>query len=286
MRISKVISFLTSIIVALFGFFPGSELISELYSVTYDWTCVLDSIDEAVKSSDSQALASMASPAMKKKFPDMKERLDAMFADIEGDVISYEESVDYQNTSVDYTCLLITRERKYHIEVFYTAVDYASKQTELGIRRVMLEKQTDEYYSWVVDPEHYIAADPDDEEFTATRAWVCGIGNTADEYVFLIEEDSYAVGGTTNVKLNVTRNNGDGIPASGYALHEGDELKIHFIPEGEEPPAPGTRKPDAIVKESDHPNDWVYNIKPGRYYLYVEPSDSEMYYTIVVKTRL
>lgn len=286
MRISKVISFFTSIIVVLFGFFPGSEFISELYSATYDWSPVLEAIDEAVKSSDSQALASMASPAMKKKFPDMKERLDAMFADIEGDVISYEESVDYQNTSVDYTCLLITRERKYHIEVFYTAVDYASKQTELGIRRVMLEKQTDEYYSWWVDPEHYIAADPDDEEFTAARAWVCGIGNSSDEYAFIIEEDFYAVGGTTNVKIDVTRNNGEGIPASGYALHEGDELKIHFIPEGEDPPAPGTRKPDAVVKESDHPNDWVYNIKPGRYYLYVEPSDSEMYYTIVVYTRL
>ena len=88
MRISKVISFLTSIIVALFGFFPGSERISELYSVTYDWTPVLDAVSDAVKSSDSQALASMASPEMKKKFPDMKERLDAMFADIEGDVIT------------------------------------------------------------------------------------------------------------------------------------------------------------------------------------------------------
>lgn len=286
MYISKVISFFISIIVALFGFFPGSELISELYAASYDWTPVLDAIDGAVKSFDSQALASMASPEMQKKFPDMKERLDAMFADIEGEVISREESVDYMNTSVDYCCLFVTTENKYHVEVLYTAVDAASRQKELGIRRVMLEKQTDEYHSWLVAPEHYMVTVPVDEELTAARAWICGIGNSADEYAFIIEEDTLASDGTTNVKLGVHRNNGYGIPDTGYALHEGDELKIHFIPEGEDPPEPGTREPDAVVRSEIHPNDRVCNVKPGRYYLYVEPSDSEMYYTVVVYTRL
>ena len=120
-----------SIIVALFGFFPSSELISELYAVSYNWTPVLDAVSEAVENFDSQALALMASPAMKKKFPDIKNRLDAMFAAIEGEIVGYEESIDYQNTSVDYCRRIITTENQYHIEVFYTAVDAASFKMDI-----------------------------------------------------------------------------------------------------------------------------------------------------------
>lgn len=288
MYISKISSLIVALVVFLFGLFPNSRLITMLYSFYYDWTEITQNITEAVNENDSELLASMASPKMKEEYPDLKERLDAMFDSIEGEVINVENNhTSYLDTERDFSFLITTSETRYSIEILYTALDTESEHKEIGIRRVLMMVETDEYHSWWTDPEHYLAAEViDTTNYNTTRRWCCGIGNAADNYVFIIEEDYSRLAGYTNVELDISRNNGYGIPASGYALHPGDELKIHFIPEGEDPPAPGTRKPDAVVREEDHPNDWVYYVKPGRYYLYVEPSDNEMYYTVSVGTRL
>lgn len=288
MYISKIIGLLAAFIVFLYGIFPNSDFLATLYSFQYDWNSVSESVEAAVEQTDSQALASMASPKLKEKFPDLKERIDAMFAEIEGEVIDFEArdgGFDYTNT--DYGYLITTSETRYMVEIFYSALNPESRNKEVGIRRVMMRVATDEYHSWWTYPQHYMAADNVDfSEYKMSRRWCCGRGSSADDYVFIIEDDNPPVLGYTNVSLTVTRNNGEGIPASGYALHPGDELKIHFIPEGEEPPEPGERKPEIVVKQETHPNDRICYVKAGRYYLYVEPSDNEMYYTISVNTVL
>lgn len=289
MYVSKISSLIVALVVFLFGLFPNSKLITNLYSFYYDWTEITQNITEAVNENDSELLASMASPKMKEEYPDLKNRLDAMFDSIEGEVINVENNhTSYLDTERDFSFLITTSETRYSIEILYTALDTESEHKEIGIRRVCISVETDEYHSWWINPAHYLAAEViDSTDFTSTRRWCCGIGNAADNYVFIIEEDYSRLTGTTNVEVRVSRNSwGIDVPASGYALQPGDELKIHFIPEGEEPPEPGTRKPDAVVKEEDRSSGKACYVEPGRYYLYVEPSNMEMYYTVSVNTRL
>ncbi len=290
MYMSKILVAFVAIITLLYSWFPNSEIISKVYSnivaSEYDWETVTDSLIEAVEVKDSEALASMASPMLKERHPDLQQRIDGLFCCIEGDVLSVEDDSDYEIDTRDYNFRITTTTDDYYVKILYTGVDTDDlSSTEIGIRRIMISEKTDEYYSWWVNPDYYIAAEVmTDTEYQTTRRWCCGIGNSADEYVFAVKEDCSIL--SSNVKIRVTRNNGEGIPATGYALHEGDELKIHFIPEGEEPPRPGARKPDAVVTSEIHPNNMVYSVNPGRYYLYVEPSDNEMYYTVSVTTRL
>lgn len=282
MYLSKLMSLFTAFIVTLFGWFPGSELISSYYASFYDWEPVEKSLSDAVESFDSQALVLMASPEMKNKYPDLKEKLDSMFSQIKGNIRDFTVYSDNLYESRDFQFRFDTTEGEYSVEVYYTAVDAASKQTELGIKRIMMKIRTDEYRSRWIAPEHYMAVDYEDEKYTSIRTWCCGNGADSDEYVFLVEDK----GNDVNVRIGVTRNNVDGIPDPGYPLREGDELKIYFIPEGEEPPAPGTRTPDAVVRKDDSDESCYYSVKPDRYYLYVEPSDNEMYYTVSVQTMI
>ncbi len=282
----KIGAFILALIVTLFNWFPESEWISKLYGNIYDYSEVFQTLETAVRAKDSQAISEMASPKMKGKFPDLKERTDALFSDIEGDVLSVKGEEKRHSGESDFVFDIKTTESDYSIHILYTAVDAESEHKELGIRRMMLMLRTDEYYSWWVNPEHYMSADVMDQtDWTVTRRWRCGKGVSSDSYIFTVEEDYVRLADYHNVSVHVDRNNGYGVPDSGYALREEDEVRVYFIPEGETPPDLGKGNPDFTAT-----GDFGWNgdcfLKPGRYYLYVEPSDNEMYYSVNVTTRL
>ncbi len=286
MNVSEITAFIITVVITLFSWFPESEFISRLYGNIYSYNSISETIEMAIREENSQTVADMASPEMKKKYPDFKERLDGMFSDIKGDLLSlkYEEK-RYRGES-DLCYDILTTETEYTIYILYTAVDVESKHTEVGIRRVMLMAETDEYSSRWVNPEHYMASEVIEQpERVLTRRWACGNGISSDEYVFTVEENYSKAEEYSNVEIRISRNNGYGVPDFGYGLRDDDELKIWFIPEGENPSAQGEGKPNIVFDAQSQSTGMCY-IEPGRYYLYVEPSDSEMYYTVGVFTKL
>lgn len=289
MDFSKIVAAFAVVITLLFNWFPNSDIIAELYynvqASEFNWIAVTDTIEEAVEKKDAQSLALMASKKLKEKHPNLEQDIQKLFDSIKGDILSVEDNSEFDEMLyLDYSFKVITTTDEYFIAAFYTAVD--PDDSVIGLRRIKISVFTDEYNSLWTDTENYITEGIiEDTGRFATRRWSCGHGNSADEYVFMVVEDFSRIKGYKNVSVSASRNSwGVDVPASGYAFNENDKLKIYLIPEGEEPPKPGTEEPDIVItKDSRHAECYV---KPGRYYLYVEPSDSEMYYTISVNTRL
>lgn len=289
MYISKILAAVAAIITLLFNWFPNSEIIAELYynvqGSEFGWVELTDTLEEAVEENDAHTLFLMASQSLKEKQTNLEQDIQKLFESIEGDILSVENNSEFEDVlHRDYYFNVITTTDNYAVVIYYEAV--GPDDTLFGIRRIMLMVKTDEYYSWWVDPAHYISdGNYEDYETNYTRRWNCGKENTADEYVFMVNEDCSKLTGDKNVEIRASRNGGDdAVPASGFAFQEDDVLKIHLIPEGEQPPAPGTREPDAIITADSRDSECY--VKPGRYYLYVEPSDDYIIYSVSVITKL
>lgn len=289
MYMSKILAAFAVVITLLFNWFPNSDIISEIYynlqAGEFGWVELTDTIEEAVEKKDAHTLALLASQKLKEKNANLEQDIQKLFDSLEGDILSVENISEFDDMIYqDYFFDVTTTTDDYSIVIYYEAV--GPDDSVLGIRRIMLMITTDEYHSCWTDPENYISEGIfEDYETNFTRRWNCGKGNTADKYVFMVNEDYSKLTGDKNVEIRASRNGGDdAVPSSGFAFQEDDVLKIHLIPEGEEPPAPGTREPDAVITaESRHPECYV---KPGRYYLYVEPSDDYIIYSVSVITKL
>lgn len=289
MTLTKIIAAFTAIITLLFNFFPNSETIAEIYytiqSSKFAWVETTDTIEEAVEEKDAEALALLASNKLKEKHPTVEQDIQELFDSIKGDILYVEDVTRFGGgIHCDFRFHITTSTDDYQMFIFFTAV--GPDESVCGLRRIMMWVKTDEYHSWWTDTENYITEGVIEEaERTLTRSWNCGKGNTADEYIFMVNEDCSRLKGETNVQIVSSRNGGDdAAPESGYAFQEDDVLKVYLIPEGEEPPVPGTREPDAVLtKDNRHPE---CHIKPGRYYLYVEPSDEYIIYSVSVMTKL
>lgn len=287
MDFTRIFAIFAMVITMLFNWFPNSEIISEIYynlqASQFDWITLTDTIENAVENKDAEDLASMASKKLMEKHPDLEMDIQKLFDSIKGEILSVEDHSEPETpVYCDYSFKVITTTDDYFINVFYLAV--GPDDSVLGLRRMMISVFTDEYNSLWTDTENYITEGiiEETERFVARR-WNCGKGNSADEYVFMVVEDYSMLG--TNVRISASRNNwGVDVPASGYAFEEDDELDIYLIPEGEEPPAPGTKEPDVVITAGSKIHDCCVN--PGRYYLYVEPNDMDMYYSISVGTKL
>ncbi len=289
MYMSKILAAFTVIITLLFNWFPECDIIADMYynvqASEFGWVEITDTIEEAVEKKDAHTLALMASQKLKEKHPNLENEIQKLFNSIKGNILAVEDISEFSEMIYhDYSLSVTTTTDEYSVDIFYTAV--GPDDSVFGIRRVMLTEKTDEYYSWWADTENYITEGIIENSGTSyTRRWCCGKGNTADEYVFMVVEDYSRLKGYKNVEFRSSRNDwGVDVPATGYAFSENDVLKVHLIPEGEEPPAPGTREPDVVItKDNRHPECYV---EPGKYYLYVEPSDMQMYYTVSVITKL
>lgn len=289
MYVSKILAVIAAIITLLFNWFPNSEFIADLYydiqAGEFGWLELTDTIEESIEEKDAHTLSLMASQKLKEKHPDLEQDIRKLFDSIEGDILSVENNSDFEEIIYrDYHFNVTTTTNDYAVVIHYEAV--GPDDSLLGIRRIMLMVKTDEHHSWWSDSDNYISEGVfEDYETNYTRRWNCGKGNTADKYVFMVNEDYSKLTGDKNVEIRASRNGGDdAAPESGYAFQEDDVLKVHLIPEGEEPPAPGTRDPDAVItKDNRHPECYV---EPGRYYLYVEPSDNYIIYSVSVITKL
>lgn len=287
MNFTRILAVFATIITMLFNLFPNSEIISDIYynlqASKFDWITLTDTIEEAVEEKNAEILASMASANLVEKHPNIKNDIQKLFDSIEGETLSVENHSE-QDTPVycDFSFKVITTTDDYFIDLFYMAVD--SDDSAVGLRRIGIFVFTDEYSSLWADTENYITEGIIDEtERFVTRRWNCGKGNSADEYVFMVVEDCSLL--ETNVRISASRNNwGNDVPSSGVAFEEDDRLDVYLVPEGEEPPAHGTKKPDIVITAGERIHDC--NVKPGRYYLYVEPNDMDMYYSISVGTKL
>lgn len=289
MYISKILAAVAAIITLLFNWFPNSEFIAELYynvqASEFGWVELADSLEGAIEEKDAKTLSLMASQKLKEKHPDLEQEIFKLLDSIEGDIISVDNNTSFDEMLYrDYHFNVTTTTDFYAVAVYYEAV--GPEDSVLGMRRVMLMVKTDEHHSWWTDHENYISEGMfEDYETNYTRRWNCGKGNTADEYIFMVNEDCSRLAGDKNVEIRASRNGGDdAVPSSGFAFQEDDVLKIHLIPEGEEPPAPGTREPDAVITQKSR--DPECYVKPGRYYLYVEPSDEYIIYSVSVITKL
>lgn len=289
MYMSKILAAFAVVITLLFNWFPNSDIISEIYYNLqvgeFGWVELTDTIEEAVEKKDAHTLALLASQKLKEKNANLEQDIQKLFDSLEGDILSVENISEFDDMIYqDYFFDVTTTTDDYSIVIYYEAV--GPDDSVLGIRRIMLMIKTDEHHSWWTDPENYISEGIyEDYETNYTRSWQCGKGNMADEYVFMVNEDCSKLTGDKNVEIRASRNGGDdAVPSSGFAFQEDDVLKIHLIPEGEEPPAPGTREPDAVITQKSR--DPECYVKPGRYYLYVEPSDDYIIYSVSVITKL
>ncbi len=286
MYVSKIFAAFAALITLLFNWFPNSDIISDIYynieGSEFGWVAVTDTIEEAVEKMDAKPLALMASKKLKENHPNLEQDIQKLFGLIEGDILSVEnDSESEENMHIDYSLKVITTTDDYYITIFYTAV--GPDDSVLGLRRIKISVFTDEYNSMWTDTENYISEGVIEETGdSVTRRWNCGNGNSSDDYVFIVNDNYSRLKGEPNVTVRASRN--CDTPASGYAFNEEDTLKIHLIPEGEKPPAPGTEEADIIITKENR-NAECY-VDPGRYYLYVEPSDTDMYYSISVFTKL
>lgn len=289
MYISKILAALAALITLLYSWFPNSDFIADLYfdiqAGEFGWVELSDTLEESIEEKDAHTLSLMASQKLKENHSDLEQDIQKLLNSLEGDILSVENNSHFEEMIYrDFHFNVTTTTDFYAVVIHYEAV--GPDDSVLGIRRIMLMIKTDEHHSWWTDPENYISEGIyEDYETNYARSWQCGKGNMADEYVFMVNKDCSRLTGDKNVEIRASRNGGDdAVPSSGFAFQEDDVLKVHLIPEGEEPPAHGTREPDAIITAKNrHPECYV---KPGRYYLYVEPSDEYIIYSVSVITKL
>ncbi|MBQ3499421.1 MAG: DUF5104 domain-containing protein [Clostridia bacterium] len=290
----KLISLFLSLVLVWFNTFPGSGVANFLYgNLLFDWESVaITPMVEAIKKEDAEAVAEMASPTLKKEYPDLQERIMAIFDDVKGETtetsVTFSRLVTMDRSEYFDGYIEIgikTTENRYIIQYIWRGLDRETKQKETGIRRISLTVTTDENGSLSVIPKHYIAVKSLNETtFNMTRMWVCAQGNCADNQTFMVNDG----GDNTdwNIEIRASRNSGGNEKNYGHAFGlNGEHLKIYIIPEGEDPPESGTRKPDMIA---DNKNMYIkyIDVPEGNYYLYCEPSNPDMLYTIYVTTKI
>lgn len=289
MNVSRFLAVFTAIVTLLFNLFPNWDYISDLYlnvlASDYDWVSLTYTLSDAIKDKNSEQIVSLASPKLKEKYSDLDSRIEYLIGSIEGDVISVQDSYEkYSIETRDYDLIVKTTTDYYRVFILFTCVAKESEQDNVGIRRIMISTMTDNYGSCWIDPDYYNAAEEISDCKFFARRWYNIKGNNADEYNFAIERGNTLPVDDSNVTVCVRKNNSEGTSESDIALQKGESVKIHFIPENEAQPEPGTRTPEVVTT---YGSDIIsFYLKPGRYYLYVEPSNQEMYFSVSVSTEL
>ncbi len=290
----KLISLFLSLVVMWFNAFPGSGIANFLYgNLLFDWEAIaVAPMLEAIEKENAEAIAEMATPSLKKEYPDLKDRIHLLLDDIKGKItetsVSYKRLLSMNRSEYfdGYIEIAVkTTESHYIIQYIWRGLDRESKQKETGIRRICLTVRTDENGSLLVVPERYIALkELNEKNFNPTRMWVCAQGNACDEQVFMVKDGDKNT--DWNIEVRASRNSGGDQKNYGHAFGlNGEYVNIYLIPEGEEPPAPGTRKPDMVANNKNLYIKYI-SVPEGNYYLYCEPSTPDMLYTIYVTTKI
>ncbi len=289
--IERGFTFLMSIIVtAVFNIFPFSGYISAWYNLFgFDWEAVYEQISEAVEDKDSDALTSMASPALKKDNPDLKENLDKMFSEFDGKIVevttSHNDDLGEEHIISSY---VKTENNQYVVKILYRSVDAPSSHTEVGIIRFCLQQFVGETQEIWVNPEYYFADKSivfeDLSNVYSSMVQVRELdfqGNTKDEYPFLVVDPTGMYGNTSVTALR--RTNPD---CHGYVLSEEDCIRVWFVPVGQDVPDTTKTSPDMVLKESEGYNSISVDIdlEPGQYYIYAEPENQEELYKLEIST--
>ena len=265
------------ILILLSPYFPVDDMLNEKLE-----SKIISPITTAIVERDADTLEAMSSQHLKDNYPQLKDDIDSLLNTMEGDIVSVEPKPDGLASGVIGTQLWFrmtytvnTSSQTYWIYISYCSFSLFNSK-EPGISRMMLQRLTDVNNSCVIDPDHYISSD-DDTQFTDTRYLREAKGTMADEQIFLVCNDM-TLAGSYNVECSIY---GPGH----YVLKPGEWVKVYLVREGNEPPTGILKKADFTCDSEDGDYN-KKNVRGGRYYLYIETSDPELQYSVLISTYL